>query len=150
MTASNEPLDQEVKTDQDTHRNKREIRNRSPQAMRNTNKTLAVPTRSKRLARNPRICHSDVLRRRILYHIRVNDLVEGEWLTVLTSCHLDEWEANTNKQIDDDGATLFRARNPHSLDSGNFVEASVDAKRASRNRNVEASLKAGDCGMVIQ
>lgn len=68
---------------------------------------------------------------------------------VLTGCYLDEWETNANEQIDYDGAAFFRARDPHSLDSGNFVEASVDAKRASRNRNVEANLKAGDCEVVV-
>jgi len=88
------------------------------------------------------------LRLRILYHICVTDLVEGERPTVLTGCHLDEWEANANKQIDYDGAALFRACDPHSLCGGNFVEASVDAKRATRNRNAEAKLKVGDCEVI--
>ena len=109
MTVSNEPRDQGVKTGQDTYHNKREIRNRSPQAMRNTNKTLVAPTRWKRLGRNPRICRSDVPKQRTLHRICVNDLVEGEWLAVLTSCHLDKWEANANKQINHDSAALVRA-----------------------------------------
>ena len=147
---SDELRDREIQTDHDTHHNKRGIRNRSPQAMREPNNTPAVPSWSKRRARNPRICCSDGWRQRILYHICVNDLVKGEWrLTVLTSCHLDEWEANANKQIDYDGAALFRARDPYT-DGGNFVESSVHAKRAKRNRNVEASLEMGDCETVIQ
>jgi hypothetical protein len=61
---------------------------------------------------------------------------------------LNDREANANKQIDQDGAALFRARDPHRLDGGNIIEASVDAKGASRNGNVEAGLNAGDCEVI--
>ncbi len=36
----------------------------------------------------------------------------------------------------------------HRLDGGNFIEASVDAKRAGQNRDVEASLNAGYCEVI--
>jgi len=79
------------------------------------------------LAQRPRICRSDVPKQRILHHICINDLIEGEW-PVLTGRHLEKREADANKQIDHDSAALFRAPNPHCLDGGNFIEASVDAK----------------------
>jgi len=36
----------------------------------------------------------------------------------------------------------------HGLDGGNFIEALVDAKRAGRNRDIEASLNAGYCEVI--
>lgn len=74
--------------------------------MRNTKQTLAVPGRSQTMARHPRICHSDVPKQRILRHLCVNDLVGGKW-PVLTGRHLDDWDAQANKQIDHDVAALF-------------------------------------------
>jgi len=43
---------------------------------------------------------------------------------------------------------FFRACDYYHLDGDNIIEASVYAKRASRNRDVETSLTAGYCEAV--
>jgi hypothetical protein len=99
MAVSNERRDQGVMIGQDTHHNKRKICSQSPEAMRTTKQRLGVPGRSNIVARNPRICYSDVPKQCMLHPICVNELVWGKW-PVLTESHLDEGDAHANKQID--------------------------------------------------
>jgi hypothetical protein len=57
--------------------------------------------------------------------------------------HLENWRDDTNEQINDDGAALLVARDHHNCPSSNLEEATVDAKRASRDCNVEPNLEMG-------
>ena len=72
--------------------------------------------------------------------------VEGKRLSELTGYHLKNWKADTDEQISYDGTALLGGCDHHSFYGSNLVEATIDAKRACRDCNVEPNLDMGCCG----
>ena len=68
-----------------------------------------------------------------------------EWLSTLTGNYLENRKADTNKQVMYDGAAPLGICGGHSLHRCNLVEAAVDAKRTSRDRNIQCDLNTGCC-----
>jgi hypothetical protein len=55
-------------------------------------------------------------------------VVGSEWLSALTSSHLEKWNANTNQQIIDQVAALLDISDPCRFHHSSPVELAVDAK----------------------
>jgi len=58
-------------------------------------------------------------------------------------CHnLEDWDAETNEQINYDRTALVRRSDHHDLCSCDLVEATIDTKRAGRDSDIQRGLEA--------
>jgi hypothetical protein len=65
--------------------------------------------------------------------------------SALTSYHLEDWNAETNEEVNDHPTTFLFACGHSTLMSSNLVESTVDTKGASWDCNVKPNLNVGHC-----
>jgi hypothetical protein len=68
--------------------------------------------------------------------------------SVLTTYHLKERDAEADEQISYDRAALLYSRGHHGFHGSNLIEATVNAKTASRVGGIEPSLDTCRCGVI--